>query len=262
MKRYLLVGIALLFVSANASLKEDFLEMDLAEAQMLSDMRKSAALNDDIDEDEEVTEEETVVTESIEEPAPDSQEEVLAPSSESNVSMADSVGAVTSELDSVVNESDSEEREDSIRQKVMDEAREKNEAEKASAAKAEALKTEIDAKAAEITKVKEAQEKAAAEQQAAEKREVEAYEKERAEKLAKEAATKAAQKVELEKKQLAQKALDAAAKEKSIEKTSVKETKEVVIAVGDVNISRELEEKTQAANEDYENAVKEMQEKD
>lgn len=267
MKRYLLVGIALLFVSANASLKEDFAQMDLAEEQLLSDMRKSAALTGEEDDVEE-----TVAPEKEPEPEKIEKEEVVPSSPEENSAiMAASLDAVTSESKSVDEEDDAEARLAAIRQREAEEAREKEEAQKAALEeakkleakkqeeqKAEALKAEIVAKEAEINKAKAAEEAARA-QREAEKREVEAYEKQRAEKLAQEAAEKA----ELEKKQLAQKALDeAAAKEESMQKASTEETKEVVMAAGDVNISRELEEKTEAANEEYEKAIKEMNEAD
>jgi len=66
MKRYLLVGIALLFVNANASLSEDFAQMDQDEEAFFSDMRKSASLNDDDDLEEEEKEDTAVSEESIE----------------------------------------------------------------------------------------------------------------------------------------------------------------------------------------------------
>ena len=47
MKRYLLVAITLLFVCANASLKEDFARMDLEQDQLLSDMRSSIGQSSD-----------------------------------------------------------------------------------------------------------------------------------------------------------------------------------------------------------------------
>ncbi len=83
MKRYLLVGIALLFVNANASLKENFAQMDLEEEQLLNEMRKSAALNDDLDEEEEVKED-SAVPENVEE------KEIVTLSPENDLKMADS----------------------------------------------------------------------------------------------------------------------------------------------------------------------------
>ncbi|MEA2049001.1 MAG: hypothetical protein U9O64_11230, partial [Campylobacterota bacterium] len=44
MKRYLWVVLALLFVNVNASLKDDFAQMDQAEDDLLSQIRSSAAL--------------------------------------------------------------------------------------------------------------------------------------------------------------------------------------------------------------------------
>lgn len=270
MKRYLLVGIALLFVSANASLKEDFAQMDLEEEQLLSDMRKSAAMMGEEDEIEEtVVSKKAIEPEKVEEVTPSTPEE-------NSAVMAASLDAVTSESESVDEEDDSKARLDAMRQRVVEEARKKEEVQKAAAEeakkqeeakraaqeeakkieaqreeekKAEALKAEIASKEAEIKKVKAA-EAAAKAQREEEKREVEAYEKQRAEKLAKEAAEKA----ELEKVQLAQ---------KSLEEEKIAASKaEAISPEFDVNVSRELAVKTQAADEEYKNAIKEMSEED
>ena len=56
---------------------------------------------------------------------------------------------------------------------------------------------------------------------------------------------------------MAKKALE----EEALKKESTSKEKNVS-AVHDVNISRELEVKTQAADEEYENAIKEMSEED
>ena len=236
MKRYLLVGIALLFVSANASLKEDFAKMDLEEEQLLSDMRKSAALTgEEYDEEETVVPEKSVELEKVEE------EEVVPSSPEENsAQMAASLDAVTSEPKRVDDEEGNAWMQSEAYKMAVEEAQKVADTE-------EALKAEIVAKEAEIKQVKA--EEAVKAQREAEKLEVEAYEKQRAEKLAKEAAEKA----ELEQKQLAQKALE----EEALKKESASK-EEAVSAALDVNISRELEVKTQAAEEEYENAIKEM----
>ena len=260
MKQYLLVGIALLFVSANASLKEDFAQMDREEAKLLNEMRKAASLNDDIDDEEEETE------------TKNEQETMPASAKEDN-----------DDLDEPEESAAPENREETILKNATEEVEEKEKAQDAVSdklaiikeemasidaafekSKEARLKTEIEAKQAEIIAVRKAQEEAAKAQREAEKREVEAYEKKRAEKLAEEAAAKAV----LEKKQLAQKALEEKAlKEKQAAAKVTKETPaepkdKVTSTIGDINVTRELEEKTKIANEEYEKAVKEMQEED
>jgi len=258
MKRYLLVGIATLFVSSNASLKEDFAKMDLDQEALLSDMRKSSALTgEDFDDEEEAR------------------------------VLEDTVASTKQELnveDKTVTLSESNENEDerieNIRKKATQEVEEKELVVSFSAKKLETIKAEMEAIDTEFEKNKETRlkaqsvtkeamvkkEKEILAQREAEKREVEAYEKQRAEKIAQESAKKE----ELEKQQLAQQAhnekvkKENAMKEEASKKSSTEEEyNDVTIATGvDVNVTRELEEKTKAADEEYRNAVLEMDKED
>ncbi|MDQ7046203.1 MAG: hypothetical protein Q9M39_00670 [Sulfurovum sp.] len=271
MKRYLLLGVVVLWVNAHASLKEDFFKMDQAEDNMLSSMRTSVVFNDGLNEDKETTKgkRDTKNTGKV----------LISPTAPD-----------TNKLDSIVNEKTSK----------------KKHADELAIKKEKALKIKIDSKEAAIKKLKKAEEIAALKQL----RVLEAYEKERAEKLAKEAVIKAAKKKKQEKKKLAAKELEKVKiKENSTNKAPVQEAKKAITAVADVNIKpvkkpevekkilvkkvpnksiikenktkkaldeeievvsdlydvnilRELEEKTKLANKAYEDAIKEMQEED
>jgi hypothetical protein len=218
MKQFLLVGIAVLFVSANASenpfdLKENFGKIDSDQEVLLSELRKLAELKELAQEKEEVAEPERVVP--VEVPLPPVEKEESSPVLDDVVAEVEvQVNEVTeaqvlptppmaeestpsSAYAVIAGEEVDNARFEKIRQNVMESEKKKLEAQ---AQQIEDTRVEeenrvlaanIKEKEAEIEKVKA--------QREAERLEVEAYEKERAEKLAQKAETEA-----LEKEKLAQ----------------------------------------------------------
>jgi len=154
MKQYLWVGMAVLCVSANASLKEDFVQTDREQAVFLNSLKKSTA------------------------------SEGLVKGGEIEDDLFGSPDPVVSE-----EEQAQEDKAAAIRKKAMDEASKKSETALIQEEKEEMLK-QISAKTEELNKAKE-QARIEKEQREMEQREVAAYEKKRAEKLAEEAQEKA-----------------------------------------------------------------------
>lgn len=231
MKQFLLAGIAVLFVSANASenpfdLKENFGKIDSDQEVLLSELRKLAELKELAEEKEEVAEPERVVP--VEVPLPPVEKEEASPALDDVVAEVEIQTNEVAEAqvlptlpmveegtppsaDAVIAEEEVDNaRFEKIRQNVMESEKKKFEAqenltqeavhEEAQAQQIEDTRVEEENKvlAANI-KEKEAEIEKVKAQREAERLEVEAYEKERAEKLAQKSETEA-----LEKEKLAQ----------------------------------------------------------
>ncbi|PHS40046.1 MAG: hypothetical protein COB07_04825 [Sulfurovum sp.] len=266
MKRYLLVGIAVLFVGANASenpfaLKENLAKIDQEQEVLLGELRRLAEekeLEDEVEEETATPKEASDLTAAPKPPAAESEAEVAA-----------SIDVMVTELDTVVSDEKGKPEEVVVEKKMLYgvEVQEKPSSdERAADIREKALEEARGQEAAQ--KAKEEQERVAKEQRETERREVEAYEKKRAEKLAKVAEEKAAaEKVAIEKAAADKLAAENTAMENtSVEKIALEPVAATEEAGGtayaDINVTREANEAKEAADLAYSQAVEEMNQED